>query len=564
LMYLRQFNKWREFLLAESSQPAVLLTEITYASAVNNLSSKKIKKAVYRWLDAGGWIADDSVPGIRGMEPGAWAKGDVRIKDRIVDAYMRRFKQEILRLVPYDLEDNQKGLALTWLSRQARQDPNYFDLIVIGGDDVVGMGRDDLEMFFHYQQFMGKKDLNEIKDLDELEQVVLDARDAIRDYQESKAYEDADAGTEVLADNDQFYIAALHNKGAACSLGKGTDWCTAAPGLDFFADYYKPDDPLFYFEDREVQKHHRPGLLGNSFRFQFHYGSEQFMDQSDQEAEDETVRLLHNALMQTEAPSKYPIVRKFDRKLILSGKETTPEILEKMLTEEDITYVELLAVAAHPNVGAETLQKLVKVRNPSKDYIGGVGKYDYGPGLKEQIARSKNATPEVLDELLEDAAITYTTVVEDSIQDIEAHHEKWKKEGPTAPAYYGGPPGPDLDEDWMSRAKYMSVSRLQRFFEPVFFRAIANENISNKRLEEMLEDDLFEAAPGVGTGPGALGLVPLAAMIKEKLAARRAGEELGFVDIRSRMIRRRVGGTAAKLPPLEESRIIQRWSKIIK
>ena len=57
-MYLRQHNKWNEFLLAENSQPAVLLTEITYASAVNNLSSKKTKKIVYQWLDAGGWLTE--------------------------------------------------------------------------------------------------------------------------------------------------------------------------------------------------------------------------------------------------------------------------------------------------------------------------------------------------------------------------------------------------------------------------------------------------------------------------------------------------------------------------
>jgi hypothetical protein len=234
-----------------------------------------------------------------------------------------------------------------------------------------------------------------------------------------------------------------------------------------------------------------------------------------------------------------------------------------MSSEEDIEYIELMNIAEHPNVGPETLQKLVKVRNPTKDYIGGVGNNDYGVGLKEQIARSENATPEVLDELLEDAATAYSTMVEDSMESVEAHHEKWKKEGPTAPAYYGGPPGPDLDEDWMTRAKYMSVLKLQDFFKPVFSRAIANENISNKRLEEMLEDDLYGARPGMGSG-SVMGLVPLAAMIKEKLAARRAGEELGYVDIRGRMIRRRNPKTAAKLPPLDESRTVHRWQQIIK
>jgi len=557
-MYLRPSNKWNQFLLA---QPAVLLTEITYASAVNNLSSKKTKKTVYQWLEGGGWIKDPPVPGTRGMKPDAFAFLSPTGKERVVDSYTKQFKQEILRLVPHDLEDNQKGLALTWLNRVARSDPNFFKLVIIGGP-VQAMGTEDLEMFFHYQQFMAKKDLNDIKDIDELEQTVLDARDAIRDYQEARAYKDADApgAQEVFRDDEEWKIVAIHNKGAACELGKGTNWCTAAPGLDYFEDYYKPEDPLFYFEQRSDEE---PGSRGE--KFQFHYGTEQFMTADDEEVSPFFTEKLHKLLMQTEAPAKYPIVKKFERKLILLGRDTTPEILEKMSSEEDITYLELMNIAEHPNVGPETLQKLVKVRNPSRDYIDGVGKNDYGVGLKEQIARSKSATPEVLDELLEDAAATYNAMVEDSMQRIQDNHEKWKKEGPTPPGYYGGPEGPDLDEEWATRAKSLRLLKLQDYFKPVFKRAIANKSISNKRLETMLEDDLFsQLPPGTGALDPPMGGVPLTSMIKEKLAGRRAGEELGYVDIRHRMIRRRNPKTAAKLPPLQESHLIQRWQQIIK
>jgi len=562
-MYLRQSPKWNEFLLAESSQPAVLLTEITYASAVNNLSSKKTKKTVYQWLLAGGWISGSAGPAPPDEPPEDFSALPEDAKIIIMHAYMKRFKQEILRLVPQDLEDNQKGLAVTWLNRQARQDPNFFGLVLLGGS-TQSMGTEDLEMFFHYQQFMGKKDLNTIKDLDELEQIVLDARDDIRDYQESRAYKDADApgAQEVFRDDEEWKIVAIHNKGAACQLGKGTNWCTAAPGLDYFEDYYKPEDPLFYFEQRSDEE---PGSRGE--KFQFHYGTEQFMTADDQEVSGYWGDKLHKLLMQTEAPAKYPIVKKFERKLILSGKDTTPEILEKMSSEEDIEYLELMNIAEHPNVGPETLQKLVKVRNPSRDYIDGVGKNDYGVGLKEQIARSKSATPEVLDELLEDASAAYNAMVKDSMQRIQASHEKWKKEGPTPPGYYGGPEGPELDERWATRAKSLRLLKLQDYFKPVFTRAIANKNISNKRLETMLEDDLFGQLPPELTRfvlDAPMGAVPLARMIKEKLAGRRDGEELGYVDIRRRMIRRRNPKTAAKLPPLDESRILQRWQQIIK
>ena len=151
-MYLRQSNKWKELLLAESSQPAVLLTEITYASAVNNLGSKKIKKKVYQWLDAGGWITEPPVPGTHGMKYDSWALWPDFVKNRVVDAYTKRFKQELLRLVPHDLEDNQKGLALTWLNREARNDPNFFGLVIIGGT-TTAMGEMDMayeDSYAHY------------------------------------------------------------------------------------------------------------------------------------------------------------------------------------------------------------------------------------------------------------------------------------------------------------------------------------------------------------------------------------------------------------------------------
>jgi hypothetical protein len=585
-MYLRSSSKWKEFLLAGASQPAVLLVEVTLDDAEDNLFSKKTKKMIRRALDAGTWLTSPHVQGTGGIKPGEFSSMSEEMKERVVDLYTYHFKGQLLGdedrqttgIVPRDLRPEQRALALMWLVRLARQDDIVAQFLLTGYPGRPARAsfsaiREDLEMFFHYKRFMAEADLNKIKGLEELEQVVLDARGPIRDYQEGRAYTDADAegAQEVFRDDEEWKILAIHNKGAACELGKGTDWCTAAPGLDFFSTYYKPEDPLFYFEDRDPSvafPRNRPEddvATGDAPRYQFHYGSEQFHDEADREVEPEMLRLLHDALMQTEAPSKYPIVRKFERKLVLGGRDTTPEILEKMSTEEGITYLELINIAGHHNVGPETLQKLVKVRNPTEDYIGGVGKNDYGPGLKEQIARSKSATPEVLDGLLEDAEGAYHTMIEDSMRSIQASHEKWKKEGPTPPTYRGGPEGPDLDEEWVTRAKSMRLLKIQDFFKPVFMRAIANENISNERLKIMLDNDPFQTPSWWrSSAPRAMRQVPLTAMIKEKLAARRAGEELGYVDIRGRMIRRKNPRTAAKLPPLQEGGIIQRWQKIIK
>ena len=210
-MYLRPSNKWKEFLLAENSQPAVLLTEITLASAVSNLFSKKTQKMIRRELDAGTWIREPPVPGTQSIKPGEFSSFPEDKKDRVVQLYTNHFKDQLLGnqdrqitgIIPQDLEDNQKGLALTWIVRLARQDDRTAGFLLTGYPGR-GVGiefpavREDLETFFHYQQFMEPPDLNRIKDFDELEGVVLNARDAIKRHQQSKTYKDFEQGVTLL------------------------------------------------------------------------------------------------------------------------------------------------------------------------------------------------------------------------------------------------------------------------------------------------------------------------------------------------------------------------------
>jgi len=129
-----------------------------------------------------------------------------------------------------------------------------------------------IERFFQWNRFIrdGKRDLNTVVDFNELYELVTEARPLYQTWQDKQNQKDAEAGKELLLDDDNWQIIAIHNKGAACELGKGTDWCTAAPGLEYFKRYYKPNDPLFYILDKS-----------DGERYQFHFGSDQFMDKYD-------------------------------------------------------------------------------------------------------------------------------------------------------------------------------------------------------------------------------------------------------------------------------------------
>jgi len=213
----------------------------------------------------------------------------------------RNFKNYLLDSVPYDLTDNQKGTAVLWLLKVARENPKVAANFIAGR--IFARERNSLETFFHHQRFMPRQDLMQVKTMEDLVDMTDAAKEDIEKDQERKNYLDAEEGTEIFRDDAKWTIAALHNKGAACELGKSTDWCTAAPGLDYFEDYYKPEDPLFYFQNKS-----------NLNKFQFHYGSSQFMDSKDSRLNKESFETLHAILIETEAWNKYEILRIFDLK----------------------------------------------------------------------------------------------------------------------------------------------------------------------------------------------------------------------------------------------------------
>jgi hypothetical protein len=217
----------------------------------------------------------------------------------------RNFKNYLLDVVPDDLTDNQKGTSVLWLLKISRENSKVAANF-INGRIMVGP-RNSLETFFHHQRFMPNQDLMQIKTMDDLVAMTYKAKEEIQKEQEKKLYLDAEQGTEIFRDDDKWTIAALHNKGAACELGKNTNWCTAAPGLDYFEDYYKPEDPLFYFASKESDL---GGMV--SAKYQFHYGSSQFMDSKDAPVSKKTFEVLHDLLKKTEAYNKYEKLRIFD------------------------------------------------------------------------------------------------------------------------------------------------------------------------------------------------------------------------------------------------------------
>jgi len=164
--------------------------------------------------------------------------------DAGINTQHRNFKNYLLDVVPSDLTDNQKGTSILWLIKVSRENPKVAANFINGR--IFARQRNSIETFFHHQGFMPRPDLMQIKTMEDLVDMTDAAKEEIQKAQEKKNYLDAGEGTEIFRDDGKWKIAALHNKGAACELGKNTDWCTAAPGLDYFQDYYKPEKRITF------------------------------------------------------------------------------------------------------------------------------------------------------------------------------------------------------------------------------------------------------------------------------------------------------------------------------
>ena len=207
-----------------------LLSEISFEDAKKRLETK----APTKWIKG---MAFDEETKTMTLDPNQ------------IEAAKNELAKLVLEFVPEDLTDNQKGTTLEWLISVGINDPYmkqsfYNEAIASTETDSdrfpssaradLRVIRGDLERYWHTHEYSDQKDIFSIKSFANLAVLADRAKNKSDAAQADKEYLDADKGIEVFRDDRIWRIYALHNKGAACKFGKGTEWCTAAPGLNYF------------------------------------------------------------------------------------------------------------------------------------------------------------------------------------------------------------------------------------------------------------------------------------------------------------------------------------------
>tara|TARA_R110000851_G_scaffold288558_1_gene442641 strand:+ start:478 stop:1983 length:1506 start_codon:yes stop_codon:yes gene_type:complete len=151
------------------------------------------------------------------------------------------------------------------------------------------------------KKYKGEKDINKIKSLDLLFDEVKDYNISKDELTMSKAERqelEIHPGSTLVFEGDKWQVIKIEQKNplgkeAACYYGgqnKETQWCTSAPGLNYYENTYIPKGPLYVILDKTdtevskprgsgVENHKQTGLPKN--RYQFHFETNNFMDIDD-------------------------------------------------------------------------------------------------------------------------------------------------------------------------------------------------------------------------------------------------------------------------------------------
>ena len=314
---------------------------------------------------------------------------------------------DISIVIPEDVSDDARANSIYWLLDKFRNNPGLFFAIVSEetlrieeektGDFVESVLcariKDSLEKHGQYKQIFTvfeegesgeyeekpdpRRDLSAIKDVNELFYLIRNNEEKI---EEKNAKESERISAENLAsgfirlrgdfymaggkidknpatgfytqpDSEGIVIGEIHTKAAAVKIGTDSGWCTAAPGLDYFKNYYRVNDPLIYVED-------------NGKRYQFSYGMHEFRTEQDA-AVPRPDLIKYSKLVWEELRQRYSdtIVNKYPKITIWMiannvADDFSDELIMTIINDENIDVDVLKSFAVNPNTPIEGLKKI--------------------------------------------------------------------------------------------------------------------------------------------------------------------------------------------------------------
>ncbi len=192
---------------------------------------------------------------------------------------LKRAKAFILNSCPDDISKEEQANLINWqITLYIKNDLTIHRMLGLKHSRYISdLVKELSEIFFHIKRqhldrLLKYKALEQYQSIQEFIDAMKVTEPLYKKHLEEKDFKDASKGTELIYEDDDWKIYIPRNKGAACQLGKGTTWCTAAPGLDYYKGYHTDDNPLIVFINKREPDD----------KYQFNYDHNQFMDKNNQ------------------------------------------------------------------------------------------------------------------------------------------------------------------------------------------------------------------------------------------------------------------------------------------
>lgn len=218
-----------------------------------------------------------------------------------MDPFMKHaygtIRSTIIKSIPHDIPEKDKANALNWvITKIIKDSPDHLNRLFIRNPSSSNrrgheLLKRQLELFYQIKQqkidrLLPKKAIEEYGSFQEFVMSMEEIAPKYREYLAQKTEKSTKGEGQLLVyEDDNWQVYFPQTKGAACSLGKGTDWCTAAPGLDYYSNYAAEGQLIIFISKKNPNE-----------KYQFHYGAEQYMDKNDAPVDNKLFLILNKIL----------------------------------------------------------------------------------------------------------------------------------------------------------------------------------------------------------------------------------------------------------------------------
>ena len=232
---------------------------------------------------------------------------------------------KIIKIDPtYQDGSNSVGKYGKWLLGLYKKD----NPLEYGVEEIYGL----LSLYNEYKNDRKKeieKDINKIKSIADLYDAVNNAGEAeLSDRQKEREIRNSKDIKKIFEDS-RWEIWIPQSFAGSCTLGKGTEWCTAYSENDSYYKEYTSQGPLYIFINKQNPKE----------KYQLHVESKSFMDKNDYEASLEDILVTDDKLREFVYRDIYGYKVDKNGNFIYDGNNRVPKNATKIIITDSVKYI---------------------------------------------------------------------------------------------------------------------------------------------------------------------------------------------------------------------------------